>query len=75
MKITIERNDGLKIEMEFEKCEYEVVAGAKRVTKAGSLRSTIVPNDQKRMILRAWSGCPTFESFVEHEEHREAFPS
>jgi len=64
-KIIIEDEKGViqELEFEFEHMEYTMESGIKRTRKWGSYVTHIDQNGQNRVLIKAWSGCPTFESF------------
>jgi len=60
IKVIIENTDTTgKYEFEFDDFTIEQERG---ITK--DELGNLIPNEQFRMVLKAWSGCKTFEDFV-----------
>lgn len=58
--------DGKETRKEFAYGSYEckVERGVDRLVQDGGKTIDIWPNGQYRLTLKAWKGCPTFDSFV-----------
>lgn len=50
--------------MVYDACEFQQERGISQQFKPGHFDiQGLVPNGQERITLKAWKGCPTFDSF------------
>ena len=71
VKITVEI-DGQSQVYEYSHCEVILECGLIKEYgfnySSGGKPINIMPNGHRRLLIKAWSGCPDWESFIPAEE-------
>ena len=71
-KVTIEHETLKKpIVLEYECMSCVQERGLNDIKKLGTFRVDLKPNGQKRALIKLWSGCGQYETFVAHGEEWE----